>query len=132
MCGRYAATANPDELVEEFEIDENRTAEPARSMLSNSQNPPPAAPDYNMAPTKQAPVVLARAPKEAAGVANVAESAGSAGSAEASAAPKGARPDSPADRAADQQAGPPEGALPVRQLRLLTWGLVPAWAKDPK
>jgi putative SOS response-associated peptidase YedK len=121
MCGRYAATANPDELVEEFEIDENRTAEPARSMLSNSQNPPPAAPDYNMAPTKQAPVVLARTPKEVAEVAGAAE-----------AAPKAAPPDSTADRAADQQAGPPQGALPVRQLRLLTWGLVPAWAKDPK
>lgn len=45
-------------------------------------------PDYNMAPTRQAPVVLERAPREE-----------------------------------------PEAA-PVRQLRLLTWGLVPSWAKD--
>ena len=88
MCGRYAATANPDELVLEFEVDEDRTSEPGRSILVNPQQPAPGTPDHNMAPTKQAPVVLARAPRE--------------------------------DRAAD----------PTRQLRLLTWGLVPSWSKD--
>lgn len=81
MCGRYAATANPDELIEEFEVDEDRTAEPTRSILVNPQVPPPLTPDHNMAPTKQAPVVLTRE---------------------------------------------------TRQLRLLTWGLVPSWAKDAK
>ena len=90
MCGRYAATANPDELVLEFEVEEDRTAEPARSVLVNPQDPPAGRPDYNMAPTKQAPVVLARAPRE--------------------------------DREAAAR----------RQLRLLTWGLVPSWSKDPK
>ncbi|MBM6400699.1 SOS response-associated peptidase [Phycicoccus sonneratiae] len=90
MCGRYAATANPDELVLEFEVDEDRTAEPARSVLVNPQEPPPGRPDFNMAPTKQAPVVLTRAPRE--------------------------------DRDAPAQ----------RQLRLLTWGLVPSWSKDVK
>jgi putative SOS response-associated peptidase YedK len=83
MCGRYAATARPDELVEEFEA-EDRTSEPARSILATAQVPPPGSPDHNMAPTKQAPVVLVRP------------------------------------------------GHPARQLRLLTWGLVPSWAKDVK
>ncbi len=90
MCGRYAATANPDELVLEFEVEQDRSAEPGRSVLVNPQDPPPGRPDHNMAPTKQAPVVLARAPRE--------------------------------DR----------DAPATRQLRLLTWGLVPSWSKDPR
>lgn len=90
MCGRYAATANPDELVLEFEVDDDRTGEPGRSILAAPQDPPPGRPDHNVAPTKQAPVVLARAPRE--------------------------------DRL----------ATPRRQLRLLTWGLVPSWSKDPR
>ncbi len=89
MCGRYAATANPDELVLEFEVDDDRTGEPGRSVLVNPQDPPAGRPDHNMAPTKRAPVVLARAPRD--------------------------------DR----------DAAPRRQLRLLTWGLVPSWSKDP-
>ena len=93
MCGRYAATANPDELVEEFEVDVDRTGEPSRSILATPQVPAAGTPDYNMAPTKQAPVVLTRS------------SSGDAG---------------PAD---------PE---PRRQLRLLTWGLVPSWSRDTK
>jgi putative SOS response-associated peptidase YedK len=95
MCGRYAATANPDELVEEFEVEQDRTAEPSRSILKSPQSPPAGTPDYNLAPSKQAPVVLTRAPRDSS-----AEDAG--------------------------------GPAPVRQLRLLTWGLVPSWAKDVK
>ena len=90
MCGRYAATANPDELVLEFEVDEDRTGEPTRSVLVSPQEPPPGRPDHNVAPTKQAPVVLARPSRE--------------------------DPDAP----------------PVRQLRLLTWGLVPSWSRDTR
>ncbi|CCH77288.1 conserved hypothetical protein [Nostocoides japonicum T1-X7] len=95
MCGRYAASANPDDLVEEFEVEVDRTGEPGRSILVNPQEPPPGTPDFNMAPSKQAPVVLTRPLRE---------------SDEAYA----------------------EGRGPVRQLRLLTWGLVPSWAKDTK
>jgi putative SOS response-associated peptidase YedK len=76
MCGRYAATASPDDLVEEFEVDSDQT-------LGELQ------PRYNLAPTDPAPVVVERAKKE-------------------------------------QPEAPPE-----RTLRLLTWGLVPSWAKDP-
>ena len=86
MCGRYAASASLDELVEEFAIELDASAGPSRSILVNPQSPPPGSPDWNMAPTKQAPVVLTRA----------------------------------------------VAGQPVRQLRLLTWGLVPSWSKDPK
>lgn len=90
MCGRYAASARPDELVEEFDVDEDHTGEPSRSILRTPQDPPPGRPDWNMAPSKQAPVVLTRRPR---GI---------------------------------------DDAAPTRQLRLLTWGLVPSWAKDTK
>jgi putative SOS response-associated peptidase YedK len=79
MCGRYAATANPDELVEEFEVDSDQTAGGL-------------VPRYNLAPTDPGPVVLERAPRGEAS-------------------------------AVEQP--------PARTLRLLTWGLVPSWAKDP-
>jgi putative SOS response-associated peptidase YedK len=91
MCGRYAASASTADLVEEFEVEEDHTRRPARSILVNPQEPPAGEPDYNMAPSKQARVVLTRRPR---------------------------------DGGAD--------ADPVRQLRLLTWGLVPSWAKDIK
>jgi putative SOS response-associated peptidase YedK len=90
MCGRYASSARPDDLVEEFEVDEDRTGVPARSILATPQIPPAGQPDFNMAPTKQAPVVLTRAVRDDA------------------------------------------DASPSRQLRLLTWGLVPSWSKDIK
>lgn len=90
MCGRYAATAHPDELVEAYDVELDATAERSRSVLKNPQQPPPGEPDTNVAPSKQAPVVLTRAPRDG-----------------------------------------DEDAAPVRQLRLLTWGLVPSWAKDP-
>jgi putative SOS response-associated peptidase YedK len=102
MCGRYAATANPDELVEEFEVDHDRTGDPARSILKNPQSPPAGTPDYNLAPSKQAPVVLTRpmTPQSLSG---------------------SGRSDNPE---------PSKTQGPQRQLRLLTWGLVPSWSKD--
>lgn len=90
MCGRYASSSRPEDLVEEFEVDEDRTGEASRSILVTPQSPPAGQPDFNMAPTKQAPVVLTRAVRGDA------------------------------------------DAPPLRQLRLLTWGLVPSWAKDIK
>lgn len=50
MCGRYAASANPQELVEEFEIDDVFAGLPG--------------PDYNVAPTVAVPAVLERRSKE--------------------------------------------------------------------
>ena len=76
MCGRYASSRQPDDLVEEFEVVESRI-------------PAPLAPDYNVAPTKEVYAVVERPPS--------------------------GRSEEP----------------PQRQLRVLTWGLVPSWAKDP-
>jgi putative SOS response-associated peptidase YedK len=89
MCGRYASSRKPEDLVEEFEIRTNKVDEAL-------------APDYNVAPTKPVYAVMERAPSKAA-----------ASKDEVS-------------RKADGDGGPPE-----RQLRVLTWGLVPSWAKDP-
>jgi len=77
VCGRYAASRNPDDLVEEFEIDRVDVRERLE-------------PDYNVAPTKGVYAVLTRHPKDL-----------------------------------------PPGTSAVRQLRVLRWGLVPSWAKDP-
>jgi putative SOS response-associated peptidase YedK len=90
MCGRYASSARPEDLVEEFDIDQDCTDEPGRSLLKTPQSPPAGQPDFNVAPTKAAPVVLTRAPRGDA------------------------------------------DAEPARQLRLLTWGLVPGWSSDVK
>jgi len=90
MCGRYASSSRPEDLVEEFDVDEDRTGERVRSLLVTPQSPPAGQPDFNMAPTKAAPVVLTRAGR-----------------------------------------GDP-GAETTRQLRLLTWGLVPSWSRDVK
>ena len=90
MCGRYASSSRPEDLVEEFDVDEDRTGERVRSILVTPQRPPAGQPDFNMAPTKAAPVVLTRAGR-----------------------------------------GDPD-ADPTRQLRLLTWGLVPSWSRDVK
>ncbi|MGP3969558.1 SOS response-associated peptidase [Streptomyces sp. 6N223] len=78
MCGRYAASRRPEDLVGLFDI--------------QRWNPEQAlAADWNVAPTKDVYAVLERPLKEA-------------------------------------DAGPE----PVRQLRVLRWGLVPSWAKSPE
>src|SRR4051794_5263254 len=79
MCGRYASSRKPEDLVEEFEI---RTSKVDEAL----------APDYNVAPTKPVYAVMERSP-------------------------------SPRDHR--------EPEPPQRQLRVLSWGLVPSWAKDP-
>src|SRR4051794_40464674 len=47
MCGRYASSRRPEDLVEEFEIDKVEVKEAL-------------APDYNVAPTKQVYAVVQR------------------------------------------------------------------------
>ena len=76
MCGRYASSRRPEDLIEEFEVEEPRVAAPLE-------------PDYNVAPTKEVYAVVQRPPS----------------------------------RDSDEPAR--------RQLRVLRWGLVPSWAKDP-
>ncbi len=50
MCGRYAASRSPDDLVEEFEVDH----------VADADHP---APSYNVAPTDPVPAVLTRPPR---------------------------------------------------------------------
>jgi putative SOS response-associated peptidase YedK len=52
MCGRYAASKDPDALVEEFEVQESLVEQPV-------------GPDYNVAPTKPVYVVMERRHKGA-------------------------------------------------------------------
>jgi putative SOS response-associated peptidase YedK len=75
MCGRYASSRQPEDLVEEFDIPD--------------PSPPRIEADWNVAPTKDVYTVVQRPPREAK--------------------------DDPAER----------------QLRVMSWGLVPFWAKDP-
>lgn len=84
MCGRYASSRKPEDLVEEFEI---------RGQVTGRLDP-----DYNVAPTKEVYAVVQRPPRDE-------------------------------ERAGGSGGGAPETE---RQLRVMTWGLVPSWAKDPK
>jgi putative SOS response-associated peptidase YedK len=52
MCGRYASMSSRRTLLEQFVVDDDQADELR-------------GPDYDVAPTKQAPVVIARAPKDA-------------------------------------------------------------------
>lgn len=92
MCGRYASSRRPEDLIEEFEVVASRVATPL-------------LPDYNVAPTDEVYAVMERPPR-------------------------------PEDTAAPTEAGPGSGDrgladAPERQLRVVRWGLVPSWAKDP-
>jgi putative SOS response-associated peptidase YedK len=80
VCGRYASSRDPEDIVEEFEI--------------HTALPPRIEPDYNVAPTKPVYAVVERPPRK---------------------------------EADDAEEVPAE-----RQLRVVSWGLVPSWAKDPK
>ncbi len=80
MCGRYASSRQPEDLVEEFEI--------------RGSDLPHLEPDFNVAPTKEVYAVVERPPSS--------------------------------------EAAPEQEQEPERQLRVLKWGLVPFWAKDPK
>src|SRR5712691_10426133 len=113
MCGRYASARRRQDLLEEFRIDRDRVADDLE-------------PDYNVAPTKPVyavltrgggPVTEERGPRPAGGSRGVAP------------------PGQQAGREPGAGAGPPQergGADAVaRELRVVRWGLVPFWAKDP-
>jgi putative SOS response-associated peptidase YedK len=123
VCGRYAASRRPEDLVEEFEVEVTEGAGPG-------EDPAAASPDFNVAPTKLAPVVLERVPRAASSdpterrevqpddpATGVEDEDGEASADAAVASAEEARSD----------AATPEA---LRWLRLLRWGLVPSWAKD--
>lgn len=93
MCGRYASSADSRAIIEAFDVELDATGEADAGVLGGRQEPAPGRADHNLAPTKQARVVLERAPRGA-------------------------------------QDGDDTPADPVRQLRLLTWGLLPPWSTD--
>jgi putative SOS response-associated peptidase YedK len=51
MCGRYASSRKPEDLIEEFEVVDPRIEKPL-------------APDYNVAPTKEVYAVMERPPSK--------------------------------------------------------------------
>lgn len=128
VCGRYAASRRADDLTEEFEVD-------ATGGQGPGEDPVAAQPDYNVAPTKLAPVVLERRPRVDGETKDGEDPA--AGVADAEGEPTAdAAIESVADLEPPGRARRGAGAAPgangdaVRWLRLLTWGLVPSWAKD--
>jgi putative SOS response-associated peptidase YedK len=127
MCGRYASARKRIELLEEFRVERDRVAESLR-------------PDYNVAPTKPVYAVLTRGtrpsqapPSEAA--ADVPEASADRAAAGGAAAARAAQGAVAASRSVGAPAAPASSAvLPAdtaRELRVVRWGLVPYWAKDP-
>ncbi|MCW2817824.1 MAG: yedK [Marmoricola sp.] len=95
MCGRYASSRQPEDLVEEFDL--------LRGAHAREADLPRLEPDWNVAPTKPVYAVVERPPREDSQDSQASGHSGASGD---------------------------SGAL-ERQLRVLTWGLVPFWAKDP-
>ena len=58
MCGRYATTRTPDALADEF------GAQLADALTDRGADAEGVAPDWNMAPTKPAPIVIQRPAKD--------------------------------------------------------------------
>src|SRR5579859_4345943 len=126
MCGRFASARKRIELLEEFGVQTDRAETDLR-------------PDYNVAPTKPVYAVLTRHGKPAEQASTGQASAGQAAAESTSAATDKAT-DQATEKATDQagktakkaktaegrDTGPAE-----RQLRVVRWGLVPYWAKDP-
>jgi|HubBroStandDraft_4_1064222.scaffolds.fasta_scaffold09816_4 putative SOS response-associated peptidase YedK len=102
MCGRYASARKRIELLEEFRVERDRVSEPLE-------------PDYNVAPTKRVYAVMTRDQRPS-------ESSSESSSASSDEAPGGANGRSGRES--------PSGV--ARELRVVRWGLVPFWAKDPK
>jgi putative SOS response-associated peptidase YedK len=127
VCGRYANSRRPEDLVEEFEIERTSGSGPG-------QDPAAATPDFNVAPTKAALVVLRRQVKDAEPQ-DQAEQADQGAAPDPDDAPAAADEDGEATadaalEAALEAAPEPKQPPAPRMLRLLTWGLVPSWAKD--
>ncbi len=119
MCGRYATSRRPEDLVEDFDIEFTTGPGPGQDPAQDG-----SAADYNVAPTRSAPVVLERAPRRAEPAAD-----GEVDDVPLAAVDEDGEPtaDAALDAAVSSDAdGPPA----VRWLRLLHWGLVPSWAKD--
>jgi putative SOS response-associated peptidase YedK len=122
MCGRYASSRKPEDLVEAFEIDflsgegpgkdvTVPVAAAAKDAKAEGKEDPaypartPGDANFNVAPTSVQPVVLERMPRRV-------------------------DPEDAGDEAAAADGDAPATPEAVRYLRGLTWGLVPSWSKD--
>jgi putative SOS response-associated peptidase YedK len=115
MCGRYVSSASTADLLSEFEVEEVVGEQPA--------------PSWNVAPTDPVRAILQRPPKES----SEQPGAKQAGAQQAGAKQSGAKQASAGEAdAGTAGAGTADAAKAVRQLRVLRWGLVPSWSKDPK
>jgi putative SOS response-associated peptidase YedK len=101
MCGRFASARKRQELLDEFLIERDRVTESLQ-------------PDYNVAPTKPVYAVLTRGKRVDGKAGNGA-----------------AVPDGDGARKPAKGAAPPADEDVARELRVVRWGLVPSWAKDP-
>ncbi len=68
MCGRYAASRSPDDLVEEFDVEqvaERQPRRPAADQADAERQLPPShpPPNFNVAPTDPVPAILTRPPR---------------------------------------------------------------------
>jgi putative SOS response-associated peptidase YedK len=113
MCGRYASARKRIELLEEFGVERDRVSEPLE-------------PDYNVAPTKPVYAVLTRRPR---GTGEPQDGTGQAPGGRGVAGRAGDKQG--ADNRAHDQAADNRAAGEARELRVVRWGLVPFWAKDP-
>jgi putative SOS response-associated peptidase YedK len=121
MCGRYASSRSPDDLVEEFEVEENDLESDAGFAAGHGESAEatgPWAPKYNIAPTDTVPVVLERIRVPVADDAGTDESDDGDDHDREPVTPVGADP------------SPEPAARAIRRLRALTWGLVPSWSKE--
>src|SRR5215470_9232929 len=112
MCGRYASSRRAEDLVEEFEVEATGGDGPGL-------DPAGMQPDYNVAPTKTAPVVLERRPRDrdrAGGTVGAPDGEG-LGTESSSESSDGAGDEAPAEHADMVVAGQAERP-PVRWLRL--------------
>jgi putative SOS response-associated peptidase YedK len=131
VCGRYAASRRAEDVAEEFEVDETGGQGPG-------EDPANARPDYNVAPTKRAPVVLERRSRHEGETGEPDDPAAQAVDADGDptvdaaleAAQAAATRTTRSARASGAGATAGAHGDAVRWLRLLTWGLVPSWAKD--
>jgi putative SOS response-associated peptidase YedK len=115
MCGRYASARKRQDLLEEFRIDRDRVTGDLE-------------PDYNVAPTKPVYAVLTRGGGPATEERGPRPAGGSRGAAHPG-QQDGREPGGGAAPDAGAGGGAVEGV--ARELRVVRWGLVPFWAKDP-